>query len=90
MVLAFDDEVGCPRLNGDPEIYGIIYYETASACATNGWGGATVYGSVVHEGSVEKHTANAEIHHASRMGSGGCLKWPVQTAAWIPGTWQDL
>jgi hypothetical protein len=90
VVLAFDSGLGCPKINGNPTIYGIVYYETDTACATNGWGGATVYGSVVHEGNVEKHTANAALYSASRMSGNSCLKWPVQTAAWIPGTWRDM
>lgn len=89
VILAFDEEVGCPKINGGDTIYGIVYYETASACTTNGWGAATVYGSVVHEGDIEQHTANSEIYHPSRSGS-DCFGWPIKSVSWIPGTWADF
>ncbi len=84
---------GCPRFNGDVTVYGILYYESASSCAANGWGGATVYGSVIWEGDVDKPTANSEFIEVDyeRFGDlNDVFKLPVRFSATVPGTWKDF
>lgn len=91
VVLVFDETAGCPKLNGKPTIYGIVYYEAPDDCAARGWGGATVYGSVVFEGSLEKLTANSVFEHWSRTGESGetAALNPVHSTQRVPGSWRD-
>jgi len=89
VVLAFAAELGCPRLAGEPAIHGVVYYETTDVCEETDWGGAEVFGSVVHEGSVFVHAGSATLRHAEQAGEGG-LQWPALGAAWLPGSWRDF
>ncbi len=89
--LVFTTAANCPKLNGNPTIYGIVYFEDAAGCRSQGWGGATVYGSVVFDGDLKKLTANSRFHHWSRAGSGGerASLDRVRSASRIPGSWRD-
>lgn len=83
----------CPKFNGGITIYGIIYYESTTACASNGWGGAIVYGSVIWEGDVERPNSNPSFIEVD-YGSGDTLNDSFHTtindAARLPGTWKDF
>lgn len=89
VLLVFAAELGCPRLLGEPTIHGVVYYETTAVCATSGWGGAEIFGSVVHEGGVQVDGGSAILRHAEQAGAGG-LRWPALGAAWLPGSWRDF
>ncbi|WP_341328294.1 hypothetical protein [Methylotuvimicrobium sp. KM2] len=88
---------GCPKLNGGITIYGIVYYESTTACAANGWGGATIYGSVVWESDVDRPNANSEfiaIDYSSNEAWNAILfpqpnPLPYTVSA-LPGTWRDF
>lgn len=79
----------CPKINGGPTIYGIVYF--AASCDDNGWGGATIYGSVIAEASITKLTANGTI---IANGVGGNNTFDGFTSspdvARLPGTWKDF
>jgi Tfp pilus assembly protein PilX len=83
----------CPRFNGGITIYGIIYFESATECASNGWGGAKVYGSVIWEGDVDKPNANSEFIEVDLEDDGDLntvFNIGMDSAARIPGTWKDF
>jgi hypothetical protein len=89
--LVFATAANCPKLNGNPTIYGVVYFENAAGCRSQGWGGATVYGTVVFDGDLKKLTANSRFHHWSRAGSAGdrASLDRVRSASRIPGSWRD-
>lgn len=93
IILIIPSSAGCPKFNGGITIYGIIYYETPTACASNGWGGAKVYGSVMWEGNVDKPNANSEFIEVD-YGIGGDLNTVFNSgmdeAPRLPGTWKDF
>lgn len=90
-ILFIATAAGCPKINGHVTIHGILYFESASGCGHQGWGGATIYGSVIFEGDVEKLTANSEFHHWSRAGGadGRADLDRVLAAYRVPGSWRD-
>ncbi len=89
--LVFSTAADCPKLNGNPTIYGIVYFENAAGCRSQGWGGATVYGTVVFDGDLKKLTANSRFYHWSRADSEGeqANLDRVRSASRIPGSWRD-
>lgn len=89
--LVFSAAADCPKLNGNPTIYGIVYFENAAGCRSQGWGGAKVYGTVVFDGDLKKLTANSRFYHWSRAGSDGerANLDRVRSASRVPGSWRD-
>ncbi|GAB6141382.1 hypothetical protein JCM14076_21110 [Methylosoma difficile] len=86
---------GCPTFNGGITIYGIVYYETTSACASQGWGGASVYGSVIWEGNVDRPNANSVFVESNYGNDGETLDsrfkfGNISQANRLPGTWKDF
>jgi Tfp pilus assembly protein PilX len=93
IILIIPSANGCPKFNGGVTIYGIIYFESATECASNGWGGATVYGSVIWEGDVDKPNANSEFIEVDWEDDGELntvFNLGVDDATRIPGTWKDF
>lgn len=100
VLLIVPAQYGCPKLNGGITIYGIVYYQSTSACAANGWGGATIYGSVIWEGDVDKPNANSKFIAVDYTSSGGwgsltTILFPQPaplryTVSALPGTWRDF
>lgn len=92
IVLIIDASAGCPKFNGGITIYGIIYHETTTDCAANGWGGAKVNGSVMWEGNIEKPNANSqfiEIDYSTLGDLDDVFNFFNGIAA-MPGTWKDF
>lgn len=85
---------GCPKFNGGITIHGIIYFESPTACAGNGWGGAAVYGSVIWEGSSVDLNANTQFIEVNYGNDGEALdntfQMAIEEATRIPGTWKDF
>lgn len=93
ILLIISNSSGCPKFNGGISVYGIIYYEATGACAANGWGGATVHGSVIWEGDVDKPNANSEFIEVDYELLGDLndvFKLPPDFSATVPGTWKDF
>jgi len=89
VVLVFAAAANCPKINGKPIIYGIVFID--SSCTANGWGGATVYGSVVVNGNTSKLNANTAIYDWSASGSDDDLGTHFIDGIYkIPGTWKDF
>jgi hypothetical protein len=95
VLLIFRSASGCPKFNGSITVHGIIYYEWADSCRTNGWGGADVYGSVLIEGDSHKFNANSDfIETDNGMGvdlneAFGFVNDDLGVAI-LPGTWKDF
>ncbi|KMJ54223.1 hypothetical protein ACG97_03815 [Vogesella sp. EB] len=95
VILIFDVGAGCPKVNGSVTIYGLVYY--GNSCADNGWGGATIYGSMVADMSITKLNANAEFSGWSVNSGSGVITLPpttttstAQTFAKLTASWRDF
>jgi hypothetical protein len=91
ILLIVPQDSGCPAFGAGISIHGIVYYESATACATQGWGGAKVYGSVIWEGSVDQPQADSQFIEAE-YGVGSKLNAAFKTildSTRTPGTWRD-
>ena len=88
VVLIFSAAAGCPKINGNPRIVGIVYYE--GGCDSQGFGGADLHGSLVYEGSLTKFTANTTLNYNAAVNTivstGGNLGGKMPKVA---GTWRD-
>ncbi len=83
-----DGHGGCPKVNGGPTIYGIVYYD--AGCGGNeGWGNATVNGSVVNGGDITQLTANTNFNYTNLAGNPALFQIPV-TAVRVVGSWKDF
>ena len=86
-VVIFAAGSGCPKINGSPEIYGIVYFDASCAGQDPGWGGATIHGSVVVDGDITKFTANAQLNGAGYdIANFNVPATPVR----ILGSWRDF
>ena len=88
VIMIFSAAAGCPKINGNPTIYGVIYY-ASNSCDTNGWGGATVYGSVGIEGNLNKLNANTNLNLVSPSSTTSIHTGLPGVYAPLPGTWKD-
>jgi Tfp pilus assembly protein PilX len=91
VILIFASSAGCPKINGNPTIYGILYFEDPGGCGSPGWGGADIYGVVAFEAPLEQFTANPDLHHWSLAGDDAerAPLGPVGATLRIPGRWRD-
>lgn len=90
VILIFAPSADCPKINGSPTHYGLIFVD--SDCGSSqGWGGTEVYGGVAINGGVTKFTANTEIYGWSGAGSGGDpYNLKADWVSRIPGSWRDF
>jgi len=92
VVLYFDASMGCPPVNGNVTIWGVVFY-AAESCDTEigavGGGKATVYGTVAFSGDLTGYNANTEIYNVdlspSDPGEGD-----IRIMARLPGSWKDF
>lgn len=106
VIVVFSDTAcasGCPKLNGHPIIYGIVYFDTdvnnnlvqdeaSEVELANGWGGLELYGTLAIEGGVRKVNANSEFHYHAGVNSALDIPAPpagLTKAARVPGSWRD-
>ncbi len=95
VVIIFDEGAGCPKINGNVTIYGVVYYY--DDCNQNGWGGATIYGSMIADRPITKLTANTDfIGWSVNSGTGTITLPPItttttaQTFAKLAASWRDF
>ena len=90
VILYFDDSVGCPKINGGGgvEIYGLVYFEQED-CSSQGWGAATIYGTVAFSGDLTKFTANTELI-GDDLDSFGGDDSTFSVVSIVPGSWRDF
>jgi hypothetical protein len=88
-VVLIVSDPGCPKFNGGVTVYGFIYYESVGG-SCNGWGGASVIGSVVLEGDAGDFNANSSFFDIGNLGGGGGGGVVLlDDVARIFGTWKD-
>lgn len=78
----------CPNINGNVTIYGFVYFP--ANCSDQGWGNATIHGSIISEGNIVKLTANSIIISNGIGGGGTDTSSFIYDATRIPGTWKDF
>jgi Tfp pilus assembly protein PilX len=90
VILVFAASADCPKINGNPTIYGIVFID--APCIANGWGGTDVYGSVVINGNTSKLNANTTIRDwSAATGTTTSLGNSFIDGIYkIPGTWKDF
>ena len=86
-ILVFGPGSGCPAMNGNPTIYGIVYYDPSCTGQDQGWGGATIFGTVAADGDITQFTANGQLNGAAYGNAD--FKIPM-FAARILGSWRDF
>lgn len=88
-VVVFAPSADCPKINGGPDIYGVVFID--SDCpAANGFGGADFYGSAVVNGNINKLNANTDFYANSGVAA---LSGPTFPGGFAPreiGTWNDF
>jgi len=87
-VVVFDAIANCPKINGSPLIYGVVFIDSDCASA-NGFGGTVFYGSVVVNGLINKLNANTEFHADSQVAQ-LVGPFPDGFAPRELGTWADF
>jgi len=99
VVLVFTGTSGCPKINGNVTIYGIVFID-GPCPAASGWGNANFYGSVIIGGNANHLTANTQFYDWRYQASP--TNWrPVASTDWRPrfssetavtviGTWSDF
>ncbi len=89
VILIFSAASGCPKVNGNPAITGIVYFD--GGCDSNGFGGATIDGTLAYEGALTKFNANATLRYSSAVadltGKGANLGGKTPKLA---GSWRDF
>ena len=88
IILIFDEDADCPKINGGPEIFGMVFID--SDCdRSSGWGGLKVTGTVAVNGKIKKLTANTEIS-AWGTAANDTNNLKSSRVARIPATWRDF
>jgi Tfp pilus assembly protein PilX len=88
VILVFAPSANCPKMNGGPTIYGIVFMD--SDCpAANGFGGLKVFGTVAVNGDIGKLNANPEFKHFGMSGGGSPSLGVIGTGV-LPGSWKDF
>lgn len=97
VILFFTKEVGCPSLNGNTDIVGLVYIE-ATDCDLNGMGNSTIRGTLAVAGAPEKLNGSTELYAAeldfSAVAQAGqnriALGFAQPLLVRIPGSWRDF
>lgn len=95
-ILVFAPSADCPKINGNPTIYGIVFVDSGCTGGAHGWGGTSFYGSVIINGSATHLNANVEFHHWSKPPSPGLqnatprIDLASDSAPRLIGTWRDF
>jgi hypothetical protein len=90
VLMFIEQSEGCPTINGDVDIVGMIYFDDPN-CATHGFGKGKIQGTIAVSGSMTKHTANTDINYfplGGEFGGGGAGAFNFVSV--IPGSWKDF
>ena len=88
-VVVFSSLANCPKINGNPTIYGVVFVDSDCPSA-NGFGGADFHGSVVVDGTIEKLNANVNFRESSGVTDLTGQQFPNGFAPREIGTWSDF
>ena len=88
VVVIFAPSANCPKTNGSPVFYGVVFMDSPCSWA-NGWGGTEIFGTLAVNGDMTKITSNSEITDWGMVGSGDLTELKLNWVARIPGSWRD-
>ncbi len=97
VILYFADGY-CPKMNGGPTIWGLVYYADDD-CSSQGFGGGTIHGTLAKSGDMTKLNANADVHGtpldfgaSSDSGTGTSIEIGFNQPKFtkMPGSWRDF
>jgi hypothetical protein len=89
VILIFDAAANCPKINGNPTIYGMVFVD--SDCTANGFGGFTSYGGIVVNGDVDGMNANVDMSHWTHAGAPVAPDhFKASVAPIVMGSWHDF
>jgi hypothetical protein len=97
VILFFAKEAGCPKLNGNTEIFGLVYIE-ATHCDLNGMGNSEIRGTLAVAGAPQKLNGNTRLYAEDLDFSGVAqagqnriaLGFAQPLLVRIPGSWRDF
>ena len=91
VIIVFDGSAGCPKINGNVTIYGVVFVNSPCPGAS-GWGGVDVWGSVVINGDADHLTANTRFRdwRTASTAVGPSPLFPTDSAPRLLGTWIDF
>lgn len=90
VIMFIEASEGCPKINGDVDIVGLIYFDDPN-CASHGFGKGKIQGTIAVSGSLTKHTANTDINYFPLGGSfGGGGAGAFNFVSVVPGSWKDF
>ncbi len=79
----------CYKLNGNSDIYGIIYLD--DGCDMKGMGNFTLYGSIVSDGSINKITGSPSLNEFKPESWNYLIGLNENSKSFmVPGTWRDF
>lgn len=87
-MVIFDTGSGCPKMSGNVQIYGIVYY--ASDCSDQGWGTADIYGLLVTDGAITKVNSTATLHESLFTTNSSYYNNGSKTVSRVIGSWRDF
>lgn len=87
-MVIFDTGSGCPKISGNVQIYGIVYY--ASDCSDQGWGTADIYGLLITDGAITKLNSTATLHESLYTTNSSYYNNGSKTVAKVIGSWRDF
>ena len=89
VMLIFDISSGsCPTISGGVTIYGIVY--CGQGMQMQGWGGSTVYGSVITDTAITQYTANANISSDANANNTSSYSNTTPIISKLSGSWRDF
>lgn len=88
-VVVFAASANCPKINGGPNIYGVVFVDSDCPSA-NGFGGADFYGSAVVNGNINKLNANTNFRQDNGVTALAGPTFPEGFAPKEIGTWSDF
>jgi Tfp pilus assembly protein PilX len=86
IVFDTDSSTPCPKINGGATIFGIIY--CGGGLDMQGWGGTTIFGSMITGNDVTKFTANASIQPNGTNSTSAYSAGAVVSK--VTGSWRDF
>ncbi|NVZ07643.1 hypothetical protein HW932_00020 [Allochromatium humboldtianum] len=86
---------GCPKINGNITIYGTVYMDTqCDDEKSEGWGSATIHGTVAFESGINKFVGNGAIRYNGNTGNAFPPSPPpvydANAVQRISGSWKDF
>ena len=97
LYFAADQSTSCTMIDNNTEIYGIVYYADPD-CASIGFGGGIIHGTLAKAGNLVRLNGNTQItgsaldYGGSSAGTGNSIETGVSVPQFVvlPGSWRDF